>query len=170
MLGYIVPGVQDREYVVIKVINTLLGTGMNSRFFTNLRDKQGLAYEIGSFYPTRKNASRFVVYAGLDVRNLGIIKEKILDEIKRLREDSLEMKELERAKNYLKGTFLLEHQTNKKQAWYLGWFELLGIGYIYDRNYLRQIEKVNIRGIKEVANRYFKDTNWVTIQIEPEEK
>ncbi len=168
MLGYISPGVRDKNYVVLKVINTLLGRGMNSRLFTNLRDKEGLAYEIGSFYPTRKNASRFVIYAGLDEKNLVSIKEKILEEIEQLKKGLISVEELEGAKNYLKGSFIIDHQTNKKQAWFLGWFELLGISYNYDRRYLRQIEKVTSRDIKEVANSYFKDNNWVMIQLKPE--
>ncbi|MCA9808392.1 MAG: insulinase family protein, partial [Cyanobacteria bacterium HKST-UBA06] len=60
-----------RDYASMKVINSLMGSGLSGRLFVELREKQGLAYEIGSFYPTRQTPGYFVMYLGTDPKNEG---------------------------------------------------------------------------------------------------
>ncbi len=170
MLGYLLPEGSSSDYPALKLINTLLGGGMGSRLFINLRDKDGLAYEIGSFYPTRKFKSKFVIYLGLDGKNLNKARNKILDELKKLKEEKLNEEELSNIKNYLKGTFILDHQTNKRQAWYLGWHEIIGKGYLYDNLYLKELEEVTAEDISHTAQKYFNENNWTAIEIIPEGK
>jgi zinc protease len=170
MMGYLMPPGDASDYPVLKVINAILGGGMGSRLFVNLRDKQGLAYEIGSFYPTRILKSKFVIYMGLDASNMAKAKTGILDELRQLKEHLPDQEELKAIKNYLKGTYILAHQTNKDQAWYLGWNEIIGKGYLYDDLYVRDLEKVTPEDINFAANKYFKDNNRILIQLLPKEK
>lgn len=155
MLGFLVEGIRDRkEYVALKVLDSLLGSGMSSLLFTNLRDKLGLAYEIGSFYPTRKDTSHFVLYA-ITSSKISRIKSAFLFEISRLKYITFTPQDLERAKKYLIGTFLLEHEENKKQAFYLGFYEILGLGYQFDKEYVEEIRRVNLSTLKKVVQKYF---------------
>jgi len=62
---------------------------------------------------------------------------------------------IEAAKNYLRGDYLLDHQTNKRQAWYLGWWEILGMGWKYDRVYPEEIKKVTAYDLVKVLKKYF---------------
>lgn len=170
MLGYILPEGGSNDYPALKVINALLGGGMSSRLFVNVRDKEALAYEVGSFYPTRRFKSRFVIYLGLDEKNITKARNKILEEIKKLNQEKVTEKELQEVKNYLKGIFILDHQTNKRQAWYLGWYEIIGKAYLYDNLYLKDLEKVTSEDIMKISEKYFKDNTWVAIEITPEDK
>ena len=170
MLGYILPEGASLDYPVLKVINALLGGGMSSRLFVNLRDKEALAYEIGSFYPTRRFKSKFVMYLGLDKKNITKARNKLLEQIEKLKQKKVTDKELREIKNYLKGTFILDHQTNKRQAWYLGWYETIGKGYLYDNLYLKDLERVTPEDIIKTSKKYLKDNNWVAIEIIPEDK
>lgn len=167
MIAYPAPSIQDPDYSVLKVINTVLGGRMTSRLFVELREKLSLAYEVSSFYPSRKELSKFVIYIGLNKKNLGLTKKRIAELIDDLKNKEIDNKELSETKNYIKGVFLLEHQTVVKQAWYLGWWEIMGKGHNYDQAYLDDLMKVSPEEIKKAANKYFKD-NYVQVEIVPE--
>ncbi|MFH1783545.1 MAG: pitrilysin family protein [bacterium] len=168
MSAYLVPGISSSDYPPIKVMNALLGGGMSSRLFVNVRDRDALAYEVGSFYPSRKLTSKFVIYLGLDAKNMDKAQKSIEGELNRLKTEKVGEAELTEIKNYLKGVFLVEHQKNQKQAWHLGWYHVLGKGYSYDKTYVEALEKVTPEDILRVAQQYFKDENKVTIKILPE--
>lgn len=164
LLGFLAPSTLDKNYPAFKVLNTIMGGGMSSKLFYNLREKQGLAYEIGSFFPSRKSISSFVFYAGTRRENIDKIKDGILNEIKK--EGGIINDDLQKAKNYLIGNFYLDHQTNLKKSWYLGWYELLGKGYKYDEEYIEDIKKVTLNDISKIINECFK--NYVLLITEGE--
>lgn len=167
MFGYLVPSVASRDYPVLKIISTLLGGGMNSRLFLNLREKQGLAYELDSFYPSRSFTSALCIYLGLSVFNMEQAQESVLKEINQLRTVPVPPEELNNIKTYLAGQFLLSHQTNQSVAFYLGFFELLQKGYEYDGLYLADLQAVTAKDISRVANAYLTDNNLTKIQLIP---
>lgn len=163
MLGYPTPEVSHPDYPTLKVINTILGGGMRGRLFQELRDKYSLAYEISSFYPTRKLTSRFVIYLGLDENRITEAKEKIIEQLKRLKDEPVEEKELNEVKTFLKGNYLIEHSKNKQQSWYLGWWELLGKGYAYDEKYPEELSKITAEQIQTLSRKYFTENHLVII-------
>lgn len=167
MLGYLFPESNNEDYAALKMLNAILGTGMNSRLFSNLRDKDSLAYELGSFYPTRKDKSRFAVFIGLDDNRVDEAKGKILNELKRITTEFVDDKELLDTKTFLRGNYFMDHATNKQQAWYLGWWELIGKGYEYDKKYADDLAQVTKEQIKLVAAKYFSD-NYLTVIVRPE--
>jgi predicted Zn-dependent peptidase len=163
ILGFPASGIKNKkEYVTLKVLDSIIGSGMSSLLFTNLRDKLGIAYEISSFYPTRKYTSHFAVYA-ITSQNISKIKSAFLFEISKLKYINFTPQELERAKKYLIGNFILEREENKKQAFYLGFYELLGLGYNFEKEYIEMIRKVKLDEIREVARKYFKNYVFVAI-------
>lgn len=166
ILGYLAPEVSSSDYPVMKLFNTILGGGGSSRIFVNLREKMGLAYELGSFYPSRRHPSEFVVYMGLDPVNIEKAKENIIKEIVEL-PSSVSEEDLRDAKHSLIGKFILEHSSLKKQAWYLGWFETLGMGYNYDEEYPSKIANLTLNDIKEVVPKYLKENNWICVEVLP---
>jgi predicted Zn-dependent peptidase len=166
MLGYPTPEVSHTDYSVLKVVNTILGGGMRGRLFQELRDKYSLAYEISSFYPTRKLTSRFVIYLGLDKNKITQAKERILEQLKRLKDEPAEKKELEEVKKFLRGNYLIEHAKNKQQSWYLGWWELMGKGYEYDELYPKDLSQITAQQIQTLAHKYFTE-NYLVIVIQP---
>lgn len=167
MFGYPVAEGSHSDYASLKVLNILLGGGMRGRLFRELRDKHSLAYEISSFYPTRKSTSHFIIYLGLDGTKLKQAKEKIQEQLKRLQTELVEEKELEEVKKFLRGNYLIEHSANRDQAWYLGWWELMGKGCEYDEKYPEILSQVTAEEILTVAKKYF-TKNYLTIIIQPE--
>lgn len=159
--GFLAPDINQKEYVILKVANTILGGGMGSRLFDVLREKNGLVYEGDSFYPSRKEISGFVLYAGTSKENIGTVEKIFIEEIKKLTDISDD--ELKNAKEYLKGTYLLDHRTIQRRSWYLGWWETMGKGYEYDRKYPEDIDKVSISDIKTACEKYFNPKENTTV-------
>ncbi|MFN3966637.1 MAG: M16 family metallopeptidase, partial [Endomicrobiia bacterium] len=167
MIGFIAPEISHEDYIKLKVLNTYLGSGMNSVLFQELREKEGLGYEVHSFYPSRNEKSHFVIYIGLDKTSLEKAKDKIFKIIEELKTQSVEDKKLKEAKTYLTGTYLLDHQTTSKQAWYLGWWEITGRGYQYDQKYIAELNEVRPLDLQDIAKKYFTD-NYVVVEVIPE--
>ncbi len=164
--AWLTPPIDHQDYVPLKVLNALLGTGMSSRLFVNLREKQGLAYVVSSFYPSREQASRFVLYIGTDPKNKDTVVKAFQREIDLLKTDLITPQELQEAQDKLIGSFALSHETNTSQAFYLGMFETLGVGYQYDETYPQLIQQVTRQDIRRVARKYFSQPS-VTALVEP---
>ena len=155
ILGFLAPSVGAKDYPALKVINAILGSGMSSRLFEDLRGVVGLAYEVGSFFPTRKGPSHYCIYLGTRSENLSRAKELVIAEIKRIKDELVSGDELARAKSFCLGSFALDHQKNSRQAWYLGWYELLGLGFEFDSMYPNLVEQVTSEDVRRVAKKYF---------------
>ncbi|MFH1282323.1 MAG: pitrilysin family protein [bacterium] len=166
MMGYPAPNVNSNDYTVLKVVNSLLGGRMSSYLFQELREKKGLAYEISCFYPSRLFGSRFVIYMGLDRKNIDLAKENIKLILNNLKKSTLSNEELQDIKRYIKGTYLMGHQTNSAQAWYLGWWEVLSKGFKYDSNYIKDIDKVSPKDVQKCAEKYL-DNKLLVIELHP---
>lgn len=165
--GWLVPPIRDqKDYVALKVLNSLLGTGMSSRLFVDLREKQGLAYVVGSMYPTREEQSRFVAYIGTDPGNTSKVQNGFTEEIKRLQKELVPSTELSEAKSKLIGSFALGHDSNLNQAYYLGLYEIIGAGYEFDDQYAKLIEEITPQDIQRVAQTYFSGPS-VTSLVQP---
>ena len=81
LLGWQTSGVTNlKDYATLEIINTILGTGMDSRLFKNLRDKEGLAYQIGSEFGPNVLRGAFITFIGTNPENLECAKEKMLQD------------------------------------------------------------------------------------------
>jgi predicted Zn-dependent peptidase len=145
------------------VLNTLIGSGMSSRLFVDLREKQGLAYVVGSQYPSHKLDSMFTMYIGTDPVNTDKVLLGFKKELQRIQRELVSTKELEEAKSKLIGGFALAHDTNAAQANYLSLYETLGAGYEFDAAYPDLIRQVTEARIRHVARRYFSKPNVLSI-------
>lgn len=155
MMGYPAAAVSDKNYASIKVLNALLGSGMSSPLFAVVREEEGLAYEVSSFFPSRRLGSAFVVYAGTDPKNLEKAQKKIEGMIQDFLAKPLSDQALVDAKRYIRGHYMMDHQTNRSLARYLGWWELLGKNYTYDAHYVEDIQKVTAGDVKGAAKQLF---------------
>lgn len=167
--AYDAPNLNDNDFVTLKLISSILGGRMTGRLFVELREKLGLAYEVNSVYPTRIDKSYFEIYIGLDKKNIEIAKkgiEKITDDLCNIPVADEELKD---TKNFIRGVYLLDHQTIEKQAYYLGVREILGLGYEYDDKYISLLDRVTSKDIINVANKYFKNMPYKLILV-PSEK
>ena len=157
-LGWQAAGVSDRkDFITLKIINTMLGGGMSSRMFRNLREQDGLAYQLGSTYTPKSLGGIFMTYIGTSPETLDYSRDKIKKEIERLKMEFVSDTELQDAKDRLKGGFIIALETNSKKASTIGSFEALGFGYDFFDTYIKMIDEVTASDIIRVSNKYFND-------------
>jgi zinc protease len=154
LLGYLAPPVDAPDHVALKVANGALGGGMSSRLFRTLRDEEGLAYSVGSAYPTRRGASRVVLHIGTAPQNVAAAEAGLRREVERLAGEPVPEDELERAKAYLSGSFVLDRRTNGRQSFYLAFYEAMGVGAEYVMRYPSLLEAVEATDVLRVARRH----------------
>lgn len=155
-LGWQTSGVKDKkDFVTLKVINTILGGGMSSRMYKNLREQDGLAYQLGSNYSPKAVGGFFLTYIGTKPETLDYSKEKINQEIERLKMEFVSDTELKDAQERLKGGFIIAMETNAEKASVLGMFEAMGFGYDFLDEYVKMIDDTTASDIIRVANKYF---------------
>jgi predicted Zn-dependent peptidase len=154
MLGYLAPAVESEDYAALKLLSTYLSNGLSSRLFVELREKQGLAYEVSGFYPTRLDTSHFVVYMGTAPGNTSVAIEGLKREVDRLSQILLSNDELQASKNKLLGQYALGKQTNAQIAQTFGWYETLGLGIEFDQIFQQAIANVTAEAAQAAACRY----------------
>ena len=153
LVAYEAPTAREKGYFSMKVMNGIIGSGFTSRLFQELREKKGLAYAVGSFFPTRINMGRFIAYIGTAPEKTDEALKGIIDVVESV-EKGIKDEEIKIAKEKIIGYFLLEHQTRAKQSWYLGWFETVGLGFRMDREYPERINKVSKDDIFDVWKKF----------------
>lgn len=164
-ISYPAPEIDHRDWAALRVLDTVLGGGLSSRLFTEIRERQGLVYSINSTYLTRIGPSMLTLFAATDASNLTRVLEGMLREATRLAETPVGDDELERARNQVIGIHALNHEDLRNQAFLLGWYEILGVGYQFDRRVPDLISKVTAEDVQRVARTYLK--NPVTAIIVP---
>lgn len=109
---------------VLGLLSTVLGGGMSSRLFTEIREKRGLAYDVHSYVEHFLNSGSFVTYAGVDPAKVEIAIEAILGELSKLKQ-GVTPDELNRARELSKGRLQLRLEDSQQVALWLGSQELL---------------------------------------------
>ncbi len=108
----------------LDLLNVILGEGMSSRLFTEIRDKLGLAYSIQSYAEHFLDTGAMTISAGVDAKNLPVAVKAILVELARLTELTPEA-ELAKAKELFKGRILLRMEDSRSVSGWLGGQEIL---------------------------------------------
>ena len=108
-IGWKTDGVTNqKDWATLQVINSILGNGMSSRLFVNLRDAQGLAYQIGSTYLANLNSGLFAVYIGTKPQTLEHSKNELLREVEKIKTEFVLDKELNEAKEKIIGNYIIQ--------------------------------------------------------------
>ena len=124
-LGVRAPSYLDDDRYVLDLLNTVLGEGMSSRLFLNIREKLGLAYDVHSFTQKHRDTGLLGVYLGVEPKKAARAVNAVLDEMRRLREQDLSEEELERAKEFTKGRLRLDLEATNGVAFWLAYQQLL---------------------------------------------
>jgi predicted Zn-dependent peptidase len=110
-LGIGMFGRSDPDRYAIRVLNDVLGAGMSSRLFREVRERRGLAYSVGSGYGYLADAGVFTISAGVDRERLAETISVCLQEARKMTSESVETDELRRAKDHTIGRFRLGLET-----------------------------------------------------------
>ena len=164
VMGWRTCGIKNqKDYAVLEVIDTILGSGMSSRLFRNLREQEGLAYQLGSSYSPKVADGIFLTYIGTNPKSLASAKIKMLEEVFRFKTEFVSEKELQDAKDRIAGAYIIGLETNSQKASMIAQDEIAEFPLYRDGKYLEIIESVTVSDIIDVANRYFNDVYVVSV-------
>lgn len=155
------PPKDSSDYFAFKVLASILGDGMTSKLFLELRERKGYAYATYAFYPTRYLSPRLFAYIGTSPEKKG---NALRDMIALVREPRITEEDVEIAKNKIIGDFLLDHQTRIRQAWYLGFYEVMGLGWRMDQEYPERIRGVTLEEVRSAIKRYVNRYHCVVVE------
>lgn len=156
-----------RERFTLSVMNTVLGGGMSSRLFQNIREKHGIAYSVYSFAEMFGDTGLWGVYLATDKDRLDRAREMVLAEFRTLCETPLSKTELNGVKTQLKGNVMLGLESVANRMMRLGRMEVYLGKYFSLEDVGRQIDSVTPKRIQSLANELLKERNLVTAIVEP---
>ena len=154
-LGVHAPSYMHKDRYVIDILNTVLGEGMSSRLFLEVRERLGLAYDVHSYVNKLYDTGVLGVYAGTDPRQAARAVGAIVGQLKRLCEEPVSEAELTKAREYYKGRLLLQMEsTNSVATWYGGQEALMGFIQPLEET-MAQIDAVTQEDLTRVARDLF---------------
>jgi len=140
----------------VAVLNNLLGGGMSSRLFQNIREKQGLAYAVFSELTPYSDTGMLSVYAGTGKETLGRVLDLTIAEFRAMKESPVTQEELLRAKNHLKGSLMLSLESTSSRMSNLARQELYFHRFSSLDEILASIEAVTREEVQTLAQEFFK--------------
>ena len=148
------PIAHERRFGVA-VLNNLLGGGMSSRLFQNIREKQGLAYAVFSELTPYSDAGMLSVYAGTAKETAGKVLDMTIAEFRAMKESPVSEEELLRAKNHLKGSLMLSLESTSSRMSNLARQELYFHRFSSLDEILASIEAVTRDEVQTLAQEFF---------------
>jgi predicted Zn-dependent peptidase len=137
------------------LLNTILGGGMSSRLFQEIRENRGLAYSVYSYLPSYIDTGLVVVYAGTNESSFQEVIELVQKEFNRLKEDPFKNGELETAKEQLKGNLLLSLESSDNLMTRLAKNEIYFGTYLPVERTLKGIDEVKEEVVRDLARELF---------------
>lgn len=166
MTGLLAPKTSDPDYLALKLLNAIVGGGMSSRLFLQLRERLGLAYEVSSFFPSRLQSSQWVLYMGLPAERLELAKRKMNELLHELMDHGPTELEMKQAKQMIKGAFVMERQTRRRLCWQSAWWEFLGREPNYENQYVQKFDALTRTDLTRVARRLLSSPR-ISIEVVP---
>ncbi len=153
----------SKERYNLYVLNTILGAGISSRLFQEVREKRGLAYSIYSFMTSYFDAGVWGIYAGVSRKKVREVLELILKEMHSLK-DTLNETELKRAKNQLKGNIILGLELTSSRMNNIARQEIYYGRYYSPKEIMKKIDSISLNQIRELAERLVKK-EWFSLTV-----
>jgi predicted Zn-dependent peptidase len=155
LLGVRAPGLLDSDRYALGVLNAILGGGMSSRLFTEVRERRGLCYYVYSHHDAYTDAGSLVVAAGVDVERIDLAITTILEELWKLVDEGPDEAEFTKAKNYLKGKFVLGIEDTRGLIMFGARREAVEDGYWEPAKALAAIDAITIDDVRRIARAVF---------------
>jgi len=157
LLGYPAYSAFHPDRYILDVMNTILGEGMSSRLFLEIREIRSLAYDVHSSVSHYLDTGVFVVGAAVDPRKVDECIRAVRGELQRLREALVPEAELTKAKEYIKGRILLRMEDSRAVSSWVGGQELLRGEIRSIDEVVEAIEAVTTAEIQRVAGDILRD-------------
>jgi predicted Zn-dependent peptidase len=157
----------DNLVYVFQVMNTALGGGMSSRLFQRVREDLGLVYSIYSYHSSYRDTGLFCIYAGMAAANVSRTLEIVAAEVASIRERGVTEDELERAKNQLKGSFLLSLESVTTRMSRMGKSQLYLGKVLTPDEIVERIESITFKDVQELGEKMFRPENFAFASVGP---
>ncbi|MCL6560495.1 MAG: insulinase family protein, partial [Firmicutes bacterium] len=152
------PGLSlDHEKIyVFQIVNTILGGGLSSRLFQEIREQRGLVYSVYSYHSSYHDTGLFCVYAGLSKQNVDVVLDLIFKQIRDIQLSGVKEEELQRAKDQLKGNLYLSLENVNTRMSRLGKSQLYLGKVIPPEEIVAKVNKVTAAEVQELAREMLK--------------
>lgn len=156
-LGVRTVSLDNPEKYPLAVLSSILGGGMSSRLFSEVREKRGLAYYVRSHQDEYADTGSLVSVAGIDPKRVTEAVEVMMEEYRKVSSGKMGItkEEFKKAKEYLKGHLVLELEDSRAVSTFYGHQELLEHEVLNPDQILKKIDAVTIGDVEEMGRKYF---------------
>ena len=157
LMGFPAPGADSEDYAAMLVLDTLLGSGEPNRLATAVRDNQGLAYTVGSYFPLTARDGYLAAYAGVEPDAVDTAVETMRATIADIVAGAVSPTEVAVAKTEILRRLEGYAERADWTAYWLGWFEVAGAGYAEYYELPDRLRAVSLDDVHRVAQRYLQN-------------
>ncbi len=151
ILGARAPSYRDERRFAADILNVLLGEGMSSRLFLELREERALAYDVHSFLTRFADSGALAISLGCEPKNALVSIRAAVAELERLASEQVPGEELERAKQYARGRLAVQLESTSALCNHLGQQELLTGEILLAADIDERISAVEAEAVRELA-------------------
>ncbi len=138
-----------------QVLNHIMGSGMSSRLFREVREERGLAYSVYAFRLAYSDAGAWGVYVGTTPSQTDTAIKVIRDELEKVMEEGVTESELERAKGSMRGGLALALEDSNSRMVRLGRDEIAGLPHLSTDERLKRLDAVTRESVKKIAQELY---------------
>jgi zinc protease len=168
-LGWHICSARDQDIYPLQVLSAILGGGRGSRLSMELRERQGIVYDIKTEMFPLRGPGLMTVQARMDPDNIAQFTEGVLRQVNHLKDENVPEAELDRAKRMIVASHVIRSETSEGRAYALGyWATEYGGGDPGD--YIQAIKDVTVKEVRRAAQTYLGEGNYTLSAIVPENK
>lgn len=163
-LGTRGPSQMDEDRYTFAILDNIMGGSMSSRLFQEVREKRGLVYSIYTTSSPFRDFGIAYTYAGMSRENMRQVIDLIIEQMVKIKKEGLTQAEIERAKEYMKGTMVLGLESTSSRMSWMAKSELYYNRIITIDEVFEKVDKVTNDDIIRLANLYFRD-EYLTLAV-----
>ncbi len=164
IIGFLGASLTSKDRFALEVLDTVL-SGQSGRLFTELRDKQSLAYSLSSFSLLGLDTGSFGIYIATSPDKKDAAIKEVWQQLYKIREERVSDEELQRAKNVLISQYELGLQTHGNQAMEMALNETYDLGQDYGTRYTHEIERIDAQEVLAIARKYILSDHYVMVMV-----
>jgi zinc protease len=166
-LGWPAPLPSDPDYSAARLLNSVLGEGMDSRLFTEVRDKRSLCYSVYSAFDRRSEPGAWRIYVGTQPERVKEAEAVCRAVAEGIAKEGITAAELQSAKAYAKGIFQVARQDFANEARILANYEFWGLGAEAVEAVPDKMDAVTLEDCRRVAQKWIKVDQAVVVVVQP---
>ena len=166
-LGFAGPAVENDDHIALDLLAVILGGSASSRLVERLKEKEELVSAVSCQFFTQKTSGLFSVYAEFLPERLEKVEAIIWEELEQVKNECVEIEELEKAKRMIEADFHFQREVFKDQALSFAYWECMA-AMDYEKKYLAKVKKIDSGTVKKIAAEYLDSQNFARVIIKPD--